>query len=355
MFQALPPPTAAYATSDIMLKDAVRSMHALPNTKHVLGVCGAMDSARDLQFFFSPIIGMETYLALDGKKIDSPINPGDAKVSIIKKPKHGHIVQSGDWSDAGYVPDNDFEGKDSFVAQIMVGDLQLEIHYFVTVVYQTTSTAKVDKNCKGAYWKIASSNDAGSSSNIEPPLDYVGTNRIKAINVSEFFGTAVAQADSKEKGTTITLSPNAAGYGWSIDSSPTGYSANFLPTSNPNVWVAKPGSADVGSVDIFSVQLHEYSHALSLKHGPDSNDFMGALSQSGERRLPSLNELALMAKLLADIKGDGSAPASPAPSLPNPLPLGGGTMALVLAGRLRRTDYGDNTIDTQSVRLEPRA
>ena len=61
----------------------------------------------------------------------------------------------------------------------------------------------------------------------------------------------------------ITLDNNAAGHGWFIDATPGG-NEEFLPTSNPNVWVARPGSAAEGKMDMLSVLMHEYGHVLGL-------------------------------------------------------------------------------------------
>jgi hypothetical protein len=63
-------------------------------------------------------------------------------------------------------------------------------------------------------------------------------------------------------GTSITLDINAAGYGWYVDPNPAS-NADFLPTSDPNVWMAKAGSAAAGKMDMLSVLLHEYGHALT--------------------------------------------------------------------------------------------
>jgi predicted Zn-dependent protease len=40
-------------------------------------------------------------------------------------------------------------------------------------------------------------------------------------------------------------------------------------------------------MDMLSVLLHEYGHALGLEHSQDTHDFMGATLTPGVRRLPS--------------------------------------------------------------------
>ncbi|MBR7784602.1 matrixin family metalloprotease, partial [Undibacterium luofuense] len=104
----------------------------------------------------------------------------------------------------------------------------------------------------------------------------------------------------------------------------------FLPTSNPDVWIAKAGSAADGKMDMLSVLLHEYGHALGIEHSGDDGDFMAASLQPGERRLPSPDELSLMARLVAALKQTPSDPT--ASSLPV------SNVSLMSWYRLRRAD-----------------
>ncbi|MFO1262238.1 MAG: Ig-like domain-containing protein [Rhodoferax sp.] len=128
---------------------------------------------------------------------------------------------------------------------------------------------------------------------------------------------------------------------------------DYLPTSNPNLWQAKAGSAAEGKMDMLSVLLHEYGHALGLEHSADSADFMSATLQPGQRRLPSADELTLMSQLVAQLKAsttvaDGSAPQAPdAPSAPlNPsAPLGALLIGRLALGR-RPEDEGTNALGT---------
>jgi hypothetical protein len=129
-------------------------------------------------------------------------------------------------------------------------------------------------------------------------------------------------------GTTITLDDNAAGHGWFIDLTPTS-NEEFLPTADPTVWKARPGSEAAGRMDMLSVLLHEYGHALGLDHSADSHDYMAATLQPGERRMLSADDqLALM-----QLTGYFPTPDSPmdpfSPFLGTPLLFG--------LGRLRGT------------------
>jgi len=165
------------------------------------------------------------------------------------------------------------------------------------------------------------------------------------LNIADLPGGAVGQT----VGTNITLDDNAAGNGWFIDTTPWDNS-EFLPTSNPNEWVAKAGSDAAGKMDMLSVLLHEYGHALGIEHSADSGDYMGTTLTVGVRRLPSATELALMQQLITQAK-DGLASATalpnntqdnaPAPFPTLPISLGG----LAFAGLLRPNRYGSLSID----------
>ncbi len=142
----------------------------------------------------------------------------------------------------------------------------------------------------------------------------------------------------------VTLDKDAAGHGWYIDPTPLDNSDDYLPTSNPNIWQAKAGSGAAGKMDMLSVLLHEYGHALGLEHSADARSFMATTLQPGERRMPSAEELALMSQLVAQLKADSNsaptdpaAPSSPTSPLPG-MPLAG--LGLFALGRLRSDRYG---------------
>ena len=180
---------------------------------------------------------------------------------------------------------------------------------------------------------------------------------------SDLASTALGQTTGTGLTAQITLDTNAAGHNWYIDPTPLDNADDYLPTSSPNIWQAKAGSAADGKMDMLSVLLHEYGHALGLEHSADSSDYMAASLQPGVRKLPSNEELALMARLVAELKGaDGEAltlalsqgergqdnPFAPSPlSALGLLPLGfmrrndgkGSANAAVAAGAATHTDY----------------
>jgi Matrixin len=124
--------------------------------------------------------------------------------------------------------------------------------------------------------------------------------------------TALGQTIGEGATATTTLDQNAAGHGWYIDPTPLDNSDDYLPTSDASVWQAKAGSAAASKMDMLSVLLHEYGHALGLEHSGSASDFMAASLQPGVRKLPSSEELALMSQLVAQLKAEQGAALTPA-------------------------------------------
>ncbi|MDR1936826.1 MAG: matrixin family metalloprotease, partial [Candidatus Accumulibacter sp.] len=114
----------------------------------------------------------------------------------------------------------------------------------------------------------------------------------------------------------------------------------WLPTSSPYEWQAKPGSDAEGKMDLLSVLIHEYGHVLGLEHSSDPHDFMATTLQPGQRKLPSAEELQQMADLVAALKGEMGLASASTPQQPNtplptaPLPASVG-LAAFLAARQR--------------------
>ncbi|MGP1665088.1 MAG: Ig-like domain-containing protein, partial [Rhodanobacter sp.] len=255
-----------------------------------------------------------------------------AKVTLLQPPKHGQLI-SGDT----YRPDVGYHGKDKVVALVEIGGYRVKVAYFIQVFMDKNvgdNEETIRKYCgpKGDMWKISLQNSPTDTSAIQSLLSFTGSTSATSIEVSDLANGAVGST----QGNTITLDDNAAGYNWFIDPTPADNS-EFLPTSNPNEWIAKADSDAAGKMDMLSVLLHEYGHALGIEHSADSGDYMATTLQPGVRRLPSTEELALMAQLVGEIKsGSNGAPDTPqSPSLPI-----GTTLSALLIGRLRRTAYG---------------
>ena len=271
---------------------------------------------------------------------------------IVRGPKHGELLSD---SPPGfrYVAKPDFVGNDSFVIKVESKGRTITLTYFVSV-YDDWSRGPSSYPCNKAPYRkvstISSVNDIDlaawqRSANLSA---LIAAAQQTLAGFTDLPGTALGETVGEGTSVQITLDQNAAGHGWYIDPTPLDSSDDYLPTSNPEVWQAKAGSAAAGKMDMLSVLLHEYGHALGLEHSADARDFMATTLQPGERRLPSSEELALMSQLVAQLKADSAstptdpaAPFSPTSPLPG-MPLAG--LGLFALGRLRSDRYGTQTL-----------
>ena len=311
-----------------------------------MGICAevppiAMDKSnfvldRDLHYrnFARPYSDALAYFASYEKRQISnwegnagPFDTFTAK--IIQLPKHGTLVET-KWdkdkpffnpSVFAYTPSIGFEGDDTAIIETTVNGWKLKQRYYFKV---TTTESTLEKQCdgKGPQWKISQS-DADPST--QDPATWLRSAQLSALLASasqsltdftDLPGTAVGQTVGEGAAASITLDTNAAGHGWYVDPTPLDNTDDYLPTSNPNIWQAKAGSDAAGKMDMLSVLLHEYGHALGLEHSAQLGDFMNTSLQTGQRRLPSSEELALMGQLVAQIKASQGAAADAAPSTP---------------------------------------
>ncbi|WP_374352805.1 Ig-like domain-containing protein, partial [Chitinimonas sp.] len=276
----------------------------------------------------------------------------NAKIATLQAPKHGKL---GDQPyvgfDFSYYPDKGYQGTDKVVFLVDIEGYQVKVVYYIKVVlgkdYAKFSN-DFGKYCPSpSAWQISSAaaeSFARQMTSIGWALD------LSPLTVSDLSLGALGQTTGIGPSAQITLDYNAAGHGWYVDADPSD-SSDFLPTADPTVWLARPGSAADGKMDLLSVLLHEYGHALGFEHSPDAADYMAATVKPGERRLPSADELGLMRTLLAQLSGSDSAsaaavnPASNIPTQPSaptaPLPPVGMLAGLLAIGRLRANRGGE--------------
>ncbi|MBZ0093948.1 MAG: cadherin-like domain-containing protein [Sulfuricella sp.] len=341
----------------VMIAQAAPVKQGALNLDGTMGVCQLIPSPvvlpESAEYHLSAWSHAETYLE---KFKDVRTNFDTATVSVLQQPKHGKLVDNDI-----YYPEPGYFGKDSVTFLVENGSYRVKVVYFIQVLNQGIGNETYKRLCPSPYyWKISSTLDANGNSTLTavdylPSLTGDNTSVMVAAALASILGEgfvgglatdtsgvtlSIADLPSgaigQSMGTNITLDDNAAGYNWFIDQTP-GTNEEFLPTSNPNEWIARADSEAVGKMDLLSVLLHEYGHALGIEHSADSGDFMAATLQPGVRRLPSSEELTLMAQLAGELKaGLEGVPGTPqSPSLPI-----GTTLSALLLGRLRRTDYG---------------
>lgn len=306
------------------------------------------------------------------------------KVQLVEAPAHGSLQRIPDYPEEWafrYLPQADYEGPDRATFLVEIAGQKVKLVYFFKVMNGVPGGTdgydpyRDKKLCpKGAYWKISSTFDADGNATLTT-IDYQGSAAdsgstplsswlaaakldafvADASNVSVTFADLASAALGSSSGNSITLDTNAAGYNWFIDSTPSDNS-EFLPTANPNEWIAKADSAAAGKMDMLSVLLHEYGHALGIEHSASAHDYMATTLAPGVRRLPSTDELALMDKLAGDLRLELAGESTPSPDTPSsPLPSVplGGSLGLALLGRLRGNRYGGWNIAVDSASLIP--
>jgi hypothetical protein len=364
----------------VMIAQANQAQAGDVNTVRTLGVCfPAPNSIYSLENVIEPIGDARAYLDI----YEHQTANGSATTTVLQQPKHGilHLVTEADGNKFGegvfdptnlgyaYLPENGYVGKDRATILVDFGGIKVKVEYFFQAINGVLgNTGTTDRCRKGPYWKISSTLDANGTNTItsveyqSPIIDASATTTDTAALASALSASILSTlsvdpsavtlslADlpngtlGQAVGNTITLDDNAAGHNWFIDPTPWDNS-EYLPTSNPYEWVAKEGSAAYGKMDMLSVLLHEYGHALGIDHSAANHDYMATTLTPGVRRMPSAEDLALMAQLIGEIKPTLSPTLSQSEREQDDTPINpslpiGTTLGAILLGRLHRTDYG---------------
>ncbi len=319
----------------------VAASPVLAEDKYVFGVCQVSRPASGAEI--RPVTDGGSYLFNyhgDDPRYKAGLSSGQffagAKVTLVKAPTHGKVVLVDDshaiaWNWYHYTPQAGYVGQDRFVMQVDKNGVKVRIQYLIESMNADEPSIGY---CDPETWKISGDN---------PNLANVLTVASQNLTFADLTGGAVGETLGTGANAQITLDDNAAGHGWYIDYTPY-LNDEYLPTSNPLEWIAKPGSEAEGKMDLLTVLLHEYGHALGLDHSADSHDLMASTLLPGVRRLPSPEELELMAQLLGVAQETGS--TSPVPYDPfsppgTPLPTTISLAAFVAARQRRSKLKGD--------------
>ena len=279
--------------------------------ERTIGICKPIENNVESKINATlPAIAVTNYFAkVERIKLDAGASR-TGKLTLLQAPKHGKLdLDLG--QDPTYGPyfsyepnDRSYEGPDRATLLVEVGGYKVKVEYFFPVMSDVPGSTDegeatdIKSICpRGAMWKISTINDADGKlvvTGVEaqsPPTEPLPADNVSSLlgslgadasgvtlNIADLAGGALGQSSA----TTITLDDNAAGHGWFIDAT-LGENSEFLPTSNPNVWVAKEGSAAAGKMDMLSVLLHKYGHALGIEHSIDSRDYMATTLTSAPR------------------------------------------------------------------------
>ncbi|MFY9261170.1 MAG: hypothetical protein WAO71_11755 [Gallionella sp.] len=182
------------------------------------------------------------------------------KVTLIDAPKHGELQHGDvDWVYL-YKPNKDYLGSDRMIFSVEVKGKVFKVIYSVDVVQvpgngspscpnsigiKELKNSAAGRNKHGSLdiWELPSATqfDVETLAQMHSAIGF-GLEDMGLSNANVTFADLAGAAIGQTTGPNITLDTNAAGNGWFVDSTPADNS-EFLPTSNPNEWIAKAGTA----------------------------------------------------------------------------------------------------------------
>lgn len=242
--------------SPIVIQADTSGAGTTPQPNYILKYCKETESGgdpRSAMHAVSPAGMLAVYL--ERYKGAQFIDLAEIKnITLLEGSKHGELVSQTSRGLVGYWydPEPEYVGNDRAVFMAEYQGVRykivVELHVFSIVMENMPSSCPPPKLIKVN--KPASGNSGYDLNSI-------------SVTLGALEGGALGQTNANG----IILDSNAAGYNWFIDTTP-GQNEEWLPTSNPNEWVAKAGSDAAGKMDMLSVLLHEYGHALGIDHSP---------------------------------------------------------------------------------------
>jgi hypothetical protein len=271
------------------------------------------------------------YFSPEGKPLAGPV-----VTTVVLAPRHGKleldtVSDSTARTDYAYLPDPDYYGLDKVSIKVQAQGKVFLVRYTISVAHLDPEDGTCPITIPEYLYPPKNTSMEGvapSDAAVLPDDLWAWIRGVELAGVASDMSGVTLSFESLSAGSVgqtigeglasdIVLDNDGSGHGWFVDPTPA-LNDEFLPTADPSVWKARPGSAAAGRMDMLSVLLHEYGHALGLAHSADPHDFMAATLQPGERRLPTADELALMSRLVAELKADATADGNSPDAPPSP-------------------------------------
>ena len=199
-----------------------------------------------------------------GVGVEMPLS-SDIYVEVY--PSHGRLnleratVHSAEaWA---YHPDPGFVGADKAVFLVRIKGHLIRV---VASLRVEASMEKILANRCSPYGWVISSADVGESAAIARTALTLNRSDLGSLISSAIYsvqrfvdlpGSTLGATDSDGVSGRVNLDIDAAGHRWFADPTPLNNSDECLPTADEGIWLAKPGSAAEGKMDLLSVLLHE--------------------------------------------------------------------------------------------------
>ena len=195
------------------------------------------------------------------QNIKTPL-PSDVIVEM--PPLHGRveIKREPRSDDDGWVyhPDPGFVGTDKATFVVKAQGRFIRVVALFKVGFFTEEFER--KNPCVPYGWVISGQEEGSDNTAESLVAWFKQGETSALlssalgavsGFATWSGSTLGTTDTSATGGVITLDADGAGYGWYADATPLNNTDDFLPTADEGIWIAKPGSAAEGKMDLLSV------------------------------------------------------------------------------------------------------
>ena len=225
--------------------------------KKVFSFCQDAEGAVEISVFADVLDYLGYRYDSNGGKFTPTLDiDKDVKTSVLVEPKHGtmsNVNPRTKEKDPNYwlydVKDRAPDGRSAYTGTDRVVFLvEVKGQKFKVVVNLLVAPSIDDRSgpeCTRIQFSSTSNTSTLASLNvystesITPISDEaVATLQNTNLDVAQLEGGALAQTNGSGVNASITLDDNAAGYGWYVDSTPS-LNEDFLPTSNPNEWIAR--------------------------------------------------------------------------------------------------------------------